>query len=504
MNAVEWIEKTAINPLNDKPVVLLDWQKEVLANMYNDDASVKIPNLFVGFVKKIGKSALIAMVLAYLMQHRRKELYVIIASSEEQAHVIYRSFIEIFKYSQFFSEVKVIRNRIIHKFSECELRVLTSTPSGKHGLRPTVCVFDECMASDEKTYSAFKILQESMSLSLNPQVFLLSNVPSSPDHFVLELYKRAKKDKDYQVVEFKAPENFRWDNPKAWEIANPFYKAGYPQVIANYQKTLKEAKIDKKSEVAFKRYKLGWGTLLDDHTWIDNTNLQWVGKEEEREKILKDESIEWSVGFDLSLQGMDATSWVLAGWLPIQDDESPLNDQKLFLYGKIYYGNIEKKQSLIKENIISWHREGHLTYQNSEVINQNQVLSDFREFMDGYPHIKEDVRIIFDPALSHSWREALQDEFVTRIRTYSPKEMTAPIRNMQRLAETKSIYMLQEKNPAIMWQAQCGFVSELSKNWCMLNRHSRNPQLNLDFWSASLLALSELLKPRSRGEAMVI
>ena len=132
------------------------------------------------------------------------------------------------------------------------------------------------------------------------------------------------------------------------------------------------------------------------------------------------------------------------------------------------------------------------------------MLADFRSFMNSYPHIKEDVRIIFDPALSHSWREALQDEFVTRIRTYSPKEMTSPIRNMQRLAETKSIYMLQEKNPAIMWQAQCGFVSELSKNWCMLNRHNRNPQLNLDFWSASLLALSELLKPRSRGEAMVI
>ena len=68
MNAVKWIEKTAINPLNDKPVVLLEWQKEVLNNMYNDDASVKIPNLFIGFVKKIGKSALIAMMLAYLMQ----------------------------------------------------------------------------------------------------------------------------------------------------------------------------------------------------------------------------------------------------------------------------------------------------------------------------------------------------------------------------------------------------------------------------------------------------
>ena len=56
-----------------------------------------------------------------------------------------------------------------------------------------------------KTYGAFKILQESMSLSYNPQVFLLTNIPSTRDHFIIELFLKAKKDKDFQVFDFRHP-----------------------------------------------------------------------------------------------------------------------------------------------------------------------------------------------------------------------------------------------------------------------------------------------------------
>ena len=502
MFAKDWIEATAQNPLTGEPVRLLDWQINVIENMYGDNCKVKTPNLFIGFVKKTGKSALAAMLLAYRMQYKRRELYTVIASSEEQAFVIYRSFIELFKYSNFFADLKIMRNRIMHKFTESEIRILTSSASSTHGLRPTVLIADELMSFNDKNFSQLSILEESMSLSKDPQKIFLTNVPQSSDHKSFEVLKQIKKDESWQVVEFKMPKKYKWTNPKGWAEANPFIQAGYNQVLQNYKDQFKVAKVDKQVEVSFKRYKLGLGCSLDSHIWIDSQNLQWV--EKDRDNILNDRDMEWSVGFDLSLQGADSTSWVLAGWKPLDDDESPLKEQKLYLYGCIYYGNISKKQSLIKENIINWHNQGYLFYQNTDVIKQAPILNEFNNFMNAYPHIKEDVRLIFDPALSHSWREALQDEYVTIARTYSPKEMTNPIRNMQRLAETKSIYILEKKNPAIEWQAACGFVSEMSRNWCMLHRLNKNPQLNVDYWSASLLALSELLRPRSRGEALVI
>ena len=513
MNPINWIEQTARDPLTEKPVKLLSWQKEVLENMYDDNCNVKKPHLFIGFVKKIGKSALGAMICAYRMAHRRNELYTIIASSEEQAFVVYRSFIELFKFTQFFSDLKVMRNRILHKTTGSELRVLTSSPGSTHGLKPALVLADEIMSFDNfgagnqtknsKNFKQLEILEDSMSLSRDPQKIYLTNVPASPSHPSLQLLKECKKDKkNWQVVEFKAPQNLKWSNKKAWSIANPFYREGYQQVIDFYNERFKQAKTSKNKENAFCRWLLGWGTLSDQHTWMDYQNLQWI--EKEREKILNDREIEWAVGFDLSLQGPDSTSWVLAGWKPLDDDESPLNEQKLYLYGNIYYGCIDKKQSLIKENIINWHNAGHLVYQQTDVIKQNPIIQDFKDFMNSYPHIKEDVRLIFDPALADPWRDALQDEYVTVARAYRPREITPAIRNMQRMAETKSIHILESRNPAIEWQTQCGFVNELSRNYCMLQRMNRNNQLNVDYWSAALLALSELLKPRARAEGMVI
>ena len=55
MNAIKWIESTARDPLTDKPVKLLSWQKSVLENMYDDNCNVLKPHLFIGFTKKIGK-----------------------------------------------------------------------------------------------------------------------------------------------------------------------------------------------------------------------------------------------------------------------------------------------------------------------------------------------------------------------------------------------------------------------------------------------------------------
>ena len=496
MNAIKWIESTARDPLTEKPVKLLSWQKEVLTNMYDDNCNVKKPHLFIGFVKKIGKSALGAMICAYRMAHRRNELYTIIASSEEQAFVVYRSFIELFKFTQFFSDLKVMRNRILHKTTGSELRVLTSSPGSTHGLKPALVLADEIMSFDNfgagnqtknsKNFKQLEILEDSMSLSRDPQKIYLTNVPASPSHPSLQILKECKKDKaNWQVVEFKAPQNLKWSNKKAWAIANPFYKEGYEQVIKFYDERFKQALTSKNKENAFCRWLLGWGTLSDQHVWIDYQNLQWA--EKDRDKILNDRGLEWAVGFDLSLQGIDSTSWVLAGIRPLDEDESPLNEQKLYLLGNIYYGNIDRKQSLIKENIINWHNQGYLTYQQTDVIKQNPILADFRDFMNRYPHIKEDVRLIFDPALSDSWRDALQDEYVTVARAYRPREITPAIRNMQRMAETKSIYILENKNPAIEWQTQCGFVNELSRNYCMLQRMNRNNQLNVDYWSAALL-----------------
>ena len=489
-----WIERYAINPLNNKKVHLLQWQKDLINGMYTPTGVLKKPSWFGFGAKKTGKSALATMLTAYRMFNSQRELYVAMASSEEQAFIIYRSFIELFSTAPWFKELKILKNSIIHKKNCSELKVLTSAVSSTHGLRPSILIADEIMGFDDKNFRQLSVLEASMTLSTRPQKFFLSNVPLHSDHQSLELLKYCKKDRNWQVSIFKASKPDQWKNKDQWAEANPMYRQ-WPQVRNNYNQDFERALNDKRAEVDFKRYNLGLGTSLDSNRWMDPENLQWVSNETEREQIFNDQSIRWACGWDLSLRGSDSTSWVFAGWHP---EEGHLEDRKLYLFGRIYYGNIKNKKNLIQDKIKNWNLSGQVVWQGQvECVELEPILDDFYQLINKYPHIKDDLLNVFDPAFSMPYRKELHSKgFVSKTRTYSPKFMTNPIRRLQRMAELKSIHILENPNEAIKWQAGNGVVNELSRNWCMLNRLNKSPQLNVDYWSATLLALSELLIPK--------
>ena len=494
---IKWIEKYAIDPLTDQNVELFDWQIELIDNMFTKTGLLKKPNWFAFGAKKTGKSALAAMITAYRMFHNRKELYTVMASSESQAFIIYRSFIELFCEAPWFKELKILKNSITHKKNKTELRVLTRAVSSTHGVRPSLLIADELMCFDDKNFQQMATLEASMSLSRSTSKIFLSNVPLFPEHKSLELLKQYRKDKDWQITEFKAKNPDKWRSKRQWSIANPMYDK-FEHVRTWYDKEYKNCLQSKQKEADFKRYGLGIGTILDDHRWIDPEALKWVSDENKRNEILNNPNILWTCGWDLSVRGSDSTSWVLAGWEPA-DDNDPLMDTKLYLFGKIYYGNINKKQSLIRDQIRYWNSRGQVSLQDTDCIYPGPILNDFYNFIDKYPLVKKDLVNVFDPAFSMPYRQELSLEgFVSKTTTYSPKFMTNPIRRLQRLAELKGIYILEKPNEAVKWQAGNGVVSEMSRNWCMLNRLNKNPQLNVDYWSASLLALSELLIPRRK------
>ena len=493
-----WIESHAINPLTDKKIKLLPYQNEIIDKMFTPDGQILKPHMMLYGIKKCGKTAFSAMIAMFRLCHFRNNQIVCMANNEDQAFLIYNQAIELFKESKIFKDLQVRRQIITHKKTKSELRVLTKSRSASHGRRIDMLICDEVMEYDSLLFQVRDVLAASMTLSKNAQQFILANVPQHSDHYSLEILKQCKKDRDWQVREFRALKSYAWTNPKAWE-ANPMYNE-YKQVRDNYKKDFKLALIDKNKEVAFKRYHLGLGCSLDSHKWIDPENLKWVANPDEQEAILQNREIIWCAGFDLNLQGPDSSSFVLCGWIPNEDDT--LADKKLYMLGNIYYGNISRKQKLIKDKIIKWHNDGLLTLQKDVSVIQHQpIIDDFTNLVnDRYPHIGEEITCMFDPAYSQNFIEKLQENFTCKTRTYSPKYMTRPIRYMQRLAELKNIYILEPKNEAICWQASNGVVSEHSRNFCSLKRLGNNSYLNLDFWAAGLESLSELLEIRPGGD----
>lgn len=345
-----------------------------------------------------------------------------------------------------------------------------------------------------------------MGLSYDPQMIYLANLPEHEDHYSLELLKQASKSKDWVVKRFQANRRFSWKNPKAAVSANPFLEEPerFPQLQKWYEKHLALAKKNKQDEVYYKRYGLGLGTILDNSQWISPSSLGVIKNPEE---IYKDESIRWAIGVDLSVQGGDSTSWVCVGMPEIPEGYDQLQDegQGIFVYGKIYYttAGLDKKPNHIKEKILQFEHEGHVTVQRARAIQQRPIIEDIYNFLEGKP-FRDDVTFVFDPSWAQAWIPEFQDEFRIIEQTYSPKYMSRITRIFQRKSQLQQIHFLHEGNRCARWHAACGQVNEQSRNWCLMSRLNKNFDLNVDYWTAALLAGSDLIEDRGGwGETFV-
>lgn len=491
---------------------LLDFQKKIIQTMFDFQGNIVIPNLYLIGAKKTSKTDMAKLIIAYRFfdPERFGENHTVSAMSHFQASFLFDAFREMCEIVPEFSKVvKINKNKITHKENKNTFTQLYQSKNSVHGIFPSgIQVFDECGAYDKHAFSQMKIIQASTSLANDPQQILLANIPETQDHYSLELLKQARKDKDWQVHTFQASKRYSWKNIKAAETANPFLLENkrnpkrFVQVRKWYEKTLELSKRNIEDEVFYKRYGLGLGTLLDSSQWIDPKSLKVI-KDADAKEIYKKENITWAIGIDLSLQGSDATAWSCVGF---ENIENPFDDseQNIYVFGKVYYSQkgLEKKPNHIREKLEMFAYEKDLVIQNASTIQMQPIIADIYEFLKD-KDFKEDLTFVFDPTFASAWIQEFSDNFRVITRPYMPKEMTAITRIFQRQSQNENIFLLEKNNKAVRWQASCGEVNERSKAWCLLQRLNKNKDINIDFWVASLLAGTELLKEKSEIDVFV-
>ena len=514
MKIVDFIQKKCVLPARSGDLFgqhyeLLPWQKKCFSTMFNNDGSVNVPNIYLIGARKTAKTDFAMLALAYRFFHpkRRGEVYTVGAFCERQGGILLQYFVELCSLVKEFKTVsKPYQDRVVHKKNGNSLLLLTKSRRSAYGHYSHVNVHDEVGIYDSECFSRMEILKKGSGLCREPQEIFLSNVPEHAEHRSLDLLREAEKSKEWQVQKFVANKKYKWSNPKAWASANPFYSyKKTPQVKKFYKQQYLDAKNSGslKSQAEFSRLLLGKGTTLDSSRWIQPEDLQWATEKQE-EKILSDKRILWNVGWDLSLQGSDSTSFCLTGMDP-QGEGDPLKDenQKVYLYPFIFYGSIKNKKPSLREKILLWNRQGHLVFQGGQTIRQGEVLDVAYSLLEKM-WFKDEVEFVFDPALSQSWIQACQDDYRCKTITYSPRYMTRACRVMQRKSQQKNIVMLGGRNPAVEWQCSNGVLSEMSRNWCLLSRLNKNTQLNIDCWSASLLGLADLLEKQQQPKLEVM
>ena len=507
---IQWIERECLlgagngPDLYQKPYILHPWQKTLINNMYSKDGTkLKRPkNLILFGAKKCGKTATISLLVFWRLCNCQGENYFLISNSYNQAGIIFRMLCELISLNTPISkDCKITTGKIVHKKNKNTITQLYQSQSTTHGLAPSVIVADEIGEFDSHAWGQLKVLTASQTLLRHTQQFLMGNVPSHPGHESLDLIKRKQKDPEWQIKLFKSSGQYSWRDIRSAKESNPMLSdPRFPQVKKWYKHQLALAKQNKQDELAYRRFGLGEGCVLDASDWISQRDIKTCDK-----SIFDKAGLSWAIGIDPSLQGGDSTSWVAIGMA--QDPNVADEDQKFYVFGKIYYSRrgINQKPQYLAEKLELWASQGYLTIQNSEVILQKPIIDDIKGFL-AKKRFKRDITIVIDPLPASGWLDHFSGEFRAIPRAYRPKECTGAIRILQRASQNGNIYLIGDKtpNPAVVWQAQCGCVNERSKFWATLGRKAKNKHLNIDYWVSAILGTSELILPKQTAEVFVV
>ena len=487
-SVINFVESNLVFPkraglaLYKKPVILLPWQKSLIREVWNPQGVLLKDTIFISSARKTGKSSLIAMLLLYLMFKNRDSFQEIplIAASYDQAKLgIFKILCEFLGVSKFASETSQTTGRVKLKDHDSHCYVASSNPNSLPGGQPTATVWDELARCESQ--APFKNLTDGNLLSDVQLNILLSNPCDLKDlsHFSYGYHKLAlkeaeKKNSTWAVRVFSADKKDDIFKLKTWQKANPNFQNKYyrPRLLKKYRAEAELAKTNTLSEVHFRRMYLGQWVQADYSKWIDGT--LWKIKE-------KDSYGHVHFGCDLALN-RDRTALSIC---------EQTKDGGYFFKTKYYLPKaaLEKYRVKRREKTLEWAKEGWIQLQDSEVLNQDDLLEDIKEILNK----AEGVGVFhYDPACGAvalaNRIEKLGIE--TKPMPCYPKLIAPLVNELSRVNDGKVFYY--DGNPVLLSDFRNTLLtSRQSRNYRTITRSSE--MVSIDGAVSSLLSVNTFL-----------
>lgn len=321
--------------------VLLPWQERIIWDVYgtvDSNGLRQYQYVYLEVPKKNGKTEMVAgIALDHLVNDPPGGQIYCCAAEREQASLVYNAAKQKIEQDEYLCEILnvVDSKKEIHNIETGTfIKVLSAEAYSKHGLNPTVVIFDELHAQrnrelwDTMTFGAGAARKE-------PLWWVITTAGDDPDRKSIgwEIHKQARRIVDGELIDptwyvkiYSAPENTDIFDEQVWYDANPSLG-----VSISIEAVRKEALAARNSEAAERLFRwlrlnqwvalkrIGW---LPITLWDDTTTAKWC-----RANMLKEYCF---VGIDLSSkidltaatllfppQG-DCDEWRFAhdGWLP--------------------------------------------------------------------------------------------------------------------------------------------------------------------------------------------
>lgn len=264
-----------------KPFVLQDWQHDVIWNVYgevNDRGLRQYRFAYLEIPKKNGKTTLIAgLGLYHLVCDGPGGQIYCCAAEREQAALTYRAAVQMIDQDpELAALLRIVESKkeIHNRETGTVMKVLSAEAYSKHGLNPTVVIFDELHAQPNRelwevmTFGAGAARRE-------PLWWVITTAGDDPDRTSIgwEQHEYARKVKDGELIDptwfvriYGAPEDADIYDEANWYKANPSLG-----VSINIETVRQEALSARNSEAAERLFR--WLRL---NQWIAIKRVGWL------------------------------------------------------------------------------------------------------------------------------------------------------------------------------------------------------------------------------------
>lgn len=314
LDVIEFIQ--LLNLTDDfygQPLVLQDWQHDIIWNVYgtvNERGVRQYRYAYLEIPKKNGKTTLIAALGLYhlAMDPPGGQIYCC-AADREQAGLVYNAAFQMIEQDEDLQELLKItdsKKYIQNKATGTFLKVLSAEAYTKHGINPTVVIFDELHAQpnrdlwDVMTFGAGAARKE-------PLWWIITTAGDDPDRVSIgwEKHEYARKIRDGELTDpywyvkiYGAPEDCDIFDEKVWYQANP--SLGVTIDIESVRQEALGARNDPAQEKLFRWLRLNQWVSLKRIGWLplslwDKTVGEWSIAELTGKKCY--------IGLDLSSTG---------------------------------------------------------------------------------------------------------------------------------------------------------------------------------------------------------
>lgn len=277
----------------DKPFVLQDWQHDVIWNVYGtvkENGLRQYQYAYLEIPKKNGKTTLIgALGIYHLVCDPPGGQIYCCAADREQASLTYKAAKQMIEQDESLSELLNVidsKKEIVNRETGTFLRVLSAEAYSKHGINPTVVIFDELHAQpnrelwDVMTFGAGSARKE-------PLWWVITTAGDDPDRKSIgwEIHEKACKIRDgvlklpnWYVKIFGAPDEADIYDEAVWYAANP--SLGVSISIDALRNEALEARDSESVERLFRWLRLNQWVALKRIGWLpltlwDTTTGKW-------------------------------------------------------------------------------------------------------------------------------------------------------------------------------------------------------------------------------------